>query len=148
MKFVPTNDFNKIISINLNVRMSNFSKFYSWLEANVETPIEIKLLVIDNCMFSSILYAVDTWGDITCIEEKIMLAERKALKRILKVKLGTSNDLVYNELKRPGIISKIKDLQWKFFQHLKKLNEEDALVNPLMHLCNTSSIMDYYTSLV
>ena len=147
MKFVPTNDVNKIIRTNLNERMNNFCKFYSWLEVNVETPIEIKLLVLDNCMFNSILYAVETWGDITHIEDKLMAAERKALKCVLKVKSSTSNDVIYNELKRPDIVSKIKELQWKFFQRVKKLNEEEALVVSIMRICRNSSRMNYYETL-
>ena len=62
MTFVPTNDFTKIININLNDRMSNISKFYAWLQINTDTPIEIKLLVLDSCLFSSMLYAIETWG--------------------------------------------------------------------------------------
>ena len=46
MKFHPTNNLNKIISSNLNERASNWCKFYSWLEVNEETPIEIKILVL------------------------------------------------------------------------------------------------------
>ena len=44
----------------------------------------------------------------------ILIKERKMLKRILGVKQGTSNDLIYIELERPDIISRIKDLQYKF----------------------------------
>ena len=62
-------------------------------EVNDETPIEIKLLVLDNCIFSLILYAVGTWGDIGYTEQKRRLIEQKALKAVLKVKKGTSTDI-------------------------------------------------------
>ena len=39
----------------------------------------------------------------------MLIQERKLLKRILVVKKGTPTDLIYIELKRPDIISKIKD---------------------------------------
>ena len=147
MKFVPTNDLNKIIEINLNERIGKICKFYSWLELNEETPIEIKLIVLDNCIFSAILYAVETWSNITYIKQRLKLTEQKALKAILKVKKGTSTDLIYNELKRADIISRIKDSQWKFYQRLLSLNLEDALVKSFMMLCNDTPMIAYYNSL-
>ena len=122
-------------------------KFYSWLEVNEETPIETKLLVLDNCIFSSILYAVETWGDIICIEKKLRKIEQKALKAVLKVKKGTSTDLIYNELKRPDIISKIKDMQKKIYHRVLNLNDHDALVKSFLHLCKDTTIIQYYSSL-
>ena len=62
MIFTPTNDFSKIININLNDRMGNISKFYAWLDINTDTPIEIKLPVLDSCLFSSMLYATRNMG--------------------------------------------------------------------------------------
>ena len=42
--------------------------------------------------------------------------------------------------------SKIKDLQYNFFQRLVRLNETDALVKSIMNLCYNTSIMEYYIS--
>ena len=58
VKFLPTNDVDIIITFNIDDRFSQWCKFYSWLEVNEETPIEIKLLVLDACLFTSILYAL------------------------------------------------------------------------------------------
>ena len=66
---------------------------------------------------------------------------------MLKVKKGTSTDLIYNELKRPDIISRIKDLQWKFYHRILNLNNDDALVKSFTHLCDNTSIIEYYNSL-
>ena len=79
------------------------SKFYGWLEVNENTPIEVKLVVLDNCVFTAILYGVETWGDISCIEKELINIETKALKAILKVKSGTTNDLIFHELRRSSI---------------------------------------------
>ena len=147
MKFLPTNDIHKIIDINLNERISNVCKFYAWLEVNVGTPIEIKLLVLDNCIFSSILHAVETWGDIGYTEKKLKLIEQKALKAVLKVKKGTSTDLLYNEIKRPDTMARIKDLQWKFYHRVMNINDDDALVKNFINLCNNTPIIEYYRSL-
>ena len=67
------------------------SKFYGWLEVNENTPIEVKLVVLDNCVFTAILYGVETWGDISCIEKEMINIETKALKAILKVKSGSES---------------------------------------------------------
>ena len=64
MIFFPTNDTNKIILRNFNKRMVHVAKFYAWLDVNVNTPLEVKLMVLDNCVFSAILYGVECWGDI------------------------------------------------------------------------------------
>ena len=56
MLFYPTDNINDIILRNWNKRIGNISKFYAWLEINNNTPIELKLLVLDNCMFSLILW--------------------------------------------------------------------------------------------
>ena len=98
-------------------------------------------------MFNSILYSIEIWGDISCIEKELRLAEQKALRSILKVKEGTSIDLLYNELKRPDIISKIKDAQRNFYQRLQNLNNDDAMVKSILNLCNDTSIVNYYKSL-
>ena len=147
MKCLPSNDMDRIIRFNLNERMINVCKFYAWLEVNEETPVEIKILVLDSCLFNSILYAVETWGDITCIELSLRRTEQKALKAILKVKSGTSNDLIYNELKRPDIISRIKDSQRNFFQRLQKMDDADAIVKSFVSLCQDIPFVDYYRSL-
>ena len=111
VKFLPTDNVDKIIMFNIDERIHNWPRFYEWLDVNEETPIEIKLLVLDNCFFLSILYAVEVFGNIGCIEKKLRLSEQKALRCILKVKKSTSTDLWYNELKRPDIISTIQDSQ-------------------------------------
>ena len=139
-KFIPNNDTDKIISFNVADRKHNWAKFYGWIEVNNETPIEIKLLVLDNCLFNSILYAFEVFGKIDCVEKELRLAEQKALRSILKVKKGTSIDLLYNELKRPDIISSIKDSQYQFFEKLATLTEDDALVKSILRLCENTPL--------
>ena len=60
MTFLPTDDL-----CNINNRMKHVAKFYAWLEVNENTPIETKLLVLDNCVFSLLLYGCEVWGDLT-----------------------------------------------------------------------------------
>lgn len=147
VKFLPTNKFKNIIKFNLKDRNGTICKFYAWLEDNRDTPIEIKLLVLDCCLFKSLLYGVEAWGDISCIEKELRITEQKALKAILQIKTGTSNDLIYNELERPDIISQIRDLQHGFYQNIDLLTEHDAMVKAFIRICSTTSIIQYYTSL-
>ena len=56
MEFFPTNDINRIILRNLDKRATYISKFYSWLQINENTPIEVKLMVSDNYVFGAIFY--------------------------------------------------------------------------------------------
>ena len=46
------------------------------------------------CLFSSLLYSVEAWGDVKQFEDKLIKIERETLKRCFGVKSGTSNDLV------------------------------------------------------
>ena len=82
MLFFPTNDLNDIILKNINQRMVSISKYYAWPVVNEVTPVDIKLLVLDQCMFTSLLYRIETWGDISIIENKILKIEIDALRRI------------------------------------------------------------------
>ena len=147
-KFLPTINIDMIISFNVDDRKHNWVKFYGWLDDNAETPIEIKLLVLDNCLFCSILYGFEVFGKIECVEKELRVAEQKALRAILKVKKGTSIDLLYNELKRADIISVIKEAQYKFFAKVGTLEEEEALVVSILRLCENTPIVEYYKSLL
>ena len=140
----PTNSISKIISSNIDGRLNNCCKYYAWLEVNKETPIEVKLEVLDGCLFGSILSAVEAFGDISCVEKKLRLTEQKALRCILGVKNSTPIDLLYNEIKRPDIISKIKDLQYNFYQKVKEFTEEEAVVRSILRICSNTSMVHYY----
>ena len=144
MMFYPTKDVDIIITKNFNKRMGNISKFYGWLEVNENTPIENKLMVLDNCVFYSILHGVEMWGDISCIAKKLQSTEMKAVKAILKVKKGTTNDLVLHELRRCSIIAKIKDRQYTFYKKLVDFPDGVAVVKYVMNLCKNTKIIKYY----
>lgn len=147
-KLFHTNDIMDMVNRNLNSRMFNLSKFYSWLEINEHTPIKVKLLVLDSCMFNALLYSCETWGDITPIKSRILKIEREALKRILNVKTGTPNDLIYVELNRANIFSKILDRQFKFFQKIYHYNNSEAICKRILDKCEHLSIYRYYNSLL
>ena len=90
--------------------MFNINKFYLWLDNNTNTPFKIKIKVLDTCLFTSLLYGVEAWWNIDIFSKYISKIERQLLKRILCIKDGTPNDIVYLELDRPTIIARIKNL--------------------------------------
>lgn len=144
MMFYPTNDIKEIILRNFNKRMVNVSKFYDWLSINENTPMDVKLMVLDSCVFAALLYGVECWGNLDHIPSKLLNIEMKALKSIMKVKKSTTNDLVYHELNRCSIISKIKDRQYSFFDKVSKLSKDDALLASYIDTCNNTTIITYY----
>ena len=79
------------------------------------TPINIKIQVLDSCMFAAYLYGCECWSTIDKVAEKILAVERKLLKQILQVKPNTPNEMVYTELGRCDMISAIKVRQKTFF---------------------------------
>ena len=127
--------------------MGSIHKFYAWLQYNNDTPIKIKILVLYNCVFAAILYAAETWGDLTSVSEKILLIERQALKRCLAVKSSTPDDLLYIELDRADIVSTIKDRQHNFYSKLLSLDEGSAVVLDVLELCKELTIVKYYQGL-
>ena len=131
----------EIVIKNINERVGNICKLYAWVEIYETTPVEIKLLVLESCFFNSIIYGIEAWGSIDCVKQNLRLVERKALKRILKVKSSTSDELVYHELRRANIISKIKDRQFKCYQSVRNTETENAIVKSFMELYKETDTM-------
>ena len=147
MLFINTNNIVNMIKANLEHRTFNIKKYLDWLEINENTPVLIKLKVLDMCMLPAYLYGAETWWEIDKVADLILVEERRILKRILGVKNGTSNDIVYIELYRPDIISKIKDLQYKFYEKMISLKPEDAIIAKALNMCNHLNICKYYEEL-
>ena len=145
--FISSNILAEHILANINIRMVNINKFYAWLQYNADTPIKIKILVLYNGVFSAILYAAETWGDMTAVSERILQIERKALKRCLGIKSSTPNDLLYIELNRADVIATVKDRQHKFYQKLFALEEGSAVILDVLELCKELTIVKYYEEL-
>ena len=80
-----TNKILELIQFNVKKKMYNIAKFYEWLKVNNETPFQVKIDVLYSCLFMSILYSCEAWGNLTRIEEQFNLIERKALKASLNI---------------------------------------------------------------
>ena len=144
-----SNDIYKIIQNNLNRTMGNIVKFYAWLEDNEDTPFDIKLKVLYTCLFSSMLYSVEAWGDTSKYETKLMKIEQEALKHCLQAKNGTTNDIIYIELNKSDIISTIKDRQYNFSKKIENLDSSEAIVKSIWEMCennSTSNMKHHYSN--
>ena len=131
---------------NINHRKGNLVKFYAWLEYNVDTPFEIKLLALYNCVLASIFYCAETWYEIDEVKEDMLLMERQALKRCLGVKSSTPDDIIYTEVDRGNIVNKIKEQQHQFFSKLSTL-EGYAIVCDILDMCVDLDVVQYFNSL-
>ena len=90
---------------------------------NESTPIILKLRVLYSCMFAAILYTCEAWDDLEVITVKLLQLERKALKRCLRVKSGTTDDIIYCELNIPDIKASIIHRKFNFITKIKKFAE-------------------------
>ena len=148
--YVPHTDQRiEIVQTNLNKRMFNIGKYKAWLDVNENTPFPIKLLVLDNCALSAILYSCEVWGDLSRLHKRLGKIELNLLKAALGVKQGTPNNLVYHELKRGSIASRIKDLQANFIDRVEKLDERECLAKCVWSLCKQLELeyVKYYQEL-
>ena len=135
-----SNDVPGLILANLNKKRFNISKFYNWLDVNESTPFIIKLRVLYSCMFASVLYSCESWGDVTIITDKLLQIERNALKRCLGVKLRTTADIIYYELNLPDIKSVIIQRQFNFINKIQSLSDGDAIVKDIWNVYRNSDI--------
>ena len=127
--------------------MINVHRFFAWLEHNRDTPIVVKLIVLYNCALGAMLYGVETWWKIDAYREKVLLIERKALKKCLGVKSCVPNNILYIKLNRADIVANISDRQYKFYQKVVKFNEDEALVKNIINLCSELDIIKHYEQL-
>ena len=112
-----------------------------------DTPFKTKLEVLGACMFSAYLYGVETWYEIDDVADDLLMLERKLVKRILGVKSNVPDELLYLELDRADILTFVKQRQYRFYQNLLKLGEEESICRKLVSLFHYLPMFDYYRDL-
>ena len=147
MWFTASASITKQMMCNLDHRNHNIKKFYDWLDVNMMTPISIKLTVLDACMFAAYLYGSECWATFEDAKDKLLSLERKLLKHVLQVKASTPNALIYKELERCDLATRIKVCQKNFYQKCKKLTKEDSVLATLLDLCKGLDFLEYYENL-
>ena len=129
---------SKLIEKNFNKKKVNIGKFYAWLQVNNNTPFSMKMKVLYGCLFPALLYSCETWGNINFLQKELDLIERKALKSCLGVKQGTSNEVVYIETNKAGIVNSVYARQYNFFAKFIRLDHTES---------SAKSIWDKYKAL-
>ena len=148
MWFIASAEIIQQILCNFRHRAFNIKKFGEWLDINAMTPVNIKICVLDACMFAAYLYGCECWSlSVDEVKEKILAIERKMLKMILQVKPSTPDQLIYVELGRCNVMCRIKQRQKRFFERCKQLSDEDAILSRIMKLCTHLDFYKYYESL-
>ena len=141
----PTDDVEQILLFNINKKAVNTCKFYSWLQMNLDAPFKMKIKILYSCMFESLLYSCEAWGNFSCIHAKLLMIERKAIKRILGVKNTTTDDIVYHEIGRADIIAVIQERQKNLIEKIKNLSIEDAVVKMIWEFYQQLSVQKILT---
>ena len=147
MWLTTSNDTMQHIKCNLKHRAFNIVKFYAWPDINENTPIQIKIQVLDSCMFAAYLYGCECWWKIDLVASSILAEERRILKIILQVKSITPNDIIYVELNRCDVVSKMKSRQCKFYHKFKQLNQDEATARKILEMRSHLEVSNYYESL-
>ena len=88
----------ELVRFHFTKKKAELGKFYAWLQINGDTPFALKMKILYNCMFPSLLYSCEVWGNIDFLKTELLLIERNALKAILGIKKGTPEDIIYVEI--------------------------------------------------
>ena len=131
-----SSEVNKLVEFHFLKKKANIGKFYAWLQVNNNTPFPLKMKTLYNCMFPSLLYSCEAWGNLKKMENELFLIERNALRACLGVKQGTPDDILYFEIN--NIIAAIYWRQYKFYQ---------KFIQPQSNNSTAKSILEKYMGL-
>ena len=98
-------------------------------------------------MLAAYLYGCECWWKVDTVAPMLLAEERKMLKRILQVKSNTPDNIIYVELNRCDVVTKIKSRQYNFYLKFKQLNQEVSTARRILSLCFQLDICKYYESL-
>ena len=118
------------VRADIKLRQPSVVKFFAFLRNNFYAPVEIKLIVLDACLLSSLLYNAETWADVKF--EKLEVVYRRMLKSILGVGMTTCTEILYLELGVLSLKTRVLIKQWVFWN--KVLEMDDA--NPIKYAIN------------
>ena len=93
------------------------------------------------------MYGCECWWKIDGVACSILAKEWRILKRVLQAKPNTPNDIIYVELNRCDVVSKMKSRQCKFYHKFRKLNQDEATARKILQMCSRLEVSNYYESL-
>jgi len=128
---------------NITIKFNNFCR------KNYLSPIDIKLMVLDTCASSALLYGCETWGK--NIPASIDVLYRTGIKYALSIRPSINNELVYNESGCLPLSIRIRTQQLKFWNNIKGIIQENPNnpLNKLLVQCDALNLpyIKYYHDL-
>ena len=115
------------VEADIKHRHLNIVKFYAFLRSNRNAPVDVKLKVLEACVFSSLLHNAETWAD--CRIERLEVLHRRMLKSILGVRMTTPSELLHVELGVTSVKTYVSVKQFNFWKKVVELSDS----NPLMY---------------
>ena len=127
---------------NISIKYTNICK------ANRNTPLSVKLDVLDTCIPTSITYTCETWGSNVSEAE---LCYRSGIKVALNVRENTNNEIVYIESGKYPIQCKVKRADIKCWLYVIEYfqNSPDSALSKIVKLGleNNITYLKYYENL-
>ena len=140
-------NINNDIKQEIKGKEKAFNKFFSFMHKNYNAPIKVKLKVLNACLYSSVLYNCETWGNVNTNDlEKQYCA---TLKYILGVRYQCCNEFPYIELGLPTLKSIIQSRQHTFYCNIIQ-NQDWPLLRYIVNQGRISkcNFIAYYDKLV
>lgn len=136
-------NINKDIKEEVKSKEKAFNKYFSFLQQNYNAPLNVKLKVLHACLYLSVLYNCETWGNanLNDLEKQY----RDILKYILGIRNGSCNEFPYLELGLPTLKSIVQSRQHKFYMNILK-NQDWPLLRYIVNQgrqCNVNFIKHY-----
>ena len=124
-------------------------KYNNFVHKHYLAPLDVKLLVLDACVSSTLVYACETWG--TSKVNNAEVAYRLGLKRALSIRETTNTEIVYMEADKYPLHIRISKQQLNFWLKLKEYLPENQ-GHPLADLINYGrrinlNFISYYDNL-
>ena len=130
----------------IDTKEKKLNKFFAFITQNRNAPLEVKEMVLNSCIVSSVLNNCESWGNasLTNLESKY----RKALKYLLGIRKTCCNEFPYIELGKPTITALVHKRQLNFYRNCKVENgfpmQQYIIDQAVIHGC---SFINHYLKL-
>ena len=120
-----SNKLIRDVEADIKHRQVNIVKFYAFLRSNRNAPVDVKLTVLEACIFSAILHNAETWADSKI--DQLEIVYRRMLKSVLGVRMTTCSEFLYVELGVHSIKTYLQVKQFNFWKKVLCLGDSDPL---------------------
>ena len=113
------------VTEDIKLRQVSIVKYFAFLRNNSNAPVDVKLIVLDACILSSLLYNAETWANAKF--QRLEIVYRRMLKSILGVGMTTCTEFLYLELGVLSVKVRVIIKQWKFWKKVLAMNSWNPL---------------------